>query len=217
LFRVGHSLDDTIPLMSEEPNKTQSKDVQPVGNWEYKPSEVPAAVQSSVPTGLRPAAASSQVPAPEQPRLTWTASEYITHQKTPRWYGMAILASLFLAAIMYLLTHDLISTVALLVGGALFCVAAARKPHVLTYTIDHDGITLGSRFHPYMEFRSFSIIREGAFASIELLPLKRFMPMTNVYYAPENEDHIVDMLSEYIPYEEHAGSLVDRFFRYIRF
>jgi hypothetical protein len=149
--------------------------------------------------------------------ITWTASEYIAHRKNPMWYAAVITIAALLALITFAITRDKISTITILIVGILFCVAAGRKPRILTYTLDHDGLKLGPHFHPYGEYRSFSIVRQGPFASIDLLPLKRFLPLTSIYFAPEDEEKVIDMISEHIPFEERSHALIDRFMRQIRF
>lgn len=101
--------------------------------------------------------------------------------------------------------------------GILFCLAAARKPRILTYALDDHGLTIGPRFYPYDGFRSFSAVREGTIVSIELIPLKRFMPVTSVSCPPANEETVAAIISDHVPYEERPHALIDRFGRYIRF
>jgi hypothetical protein len=61
------------------------------------------------------------------------------------------------------------------------------------------------------------VTREGAFASVELFPLKRFLPLTTIYFSPQDEDAVIDTLSEHVPFEERHRALIDRFIRHIRF
>jgi hypothetical protein len=96
-------------------------------------------------------------------------------------------------------------------------VVAGRKPRVMDYKLDNGGLTIGETFHPYGEFRSFAIMEDGAFLSITFLPLKRFMPPVSVYYSPEDQEKITDVLSHHLPMEMRQRDAVDRFSRRIRF
>lgn len=147
----------------------------------------------------------------------WTASEYVAHHKDSLWYGKAVAITFLAAVIVYLVTRDIISVITIIIVGTLFCVAAARKPRTITYALDDHGLTVGSRFYPYTEFKSFSVVRDGAFASVELVPLKRFMPPTNVFFAPDDEDTVMEILTAHVPFQERPSSVIDRFGRYIRF
>ena len=194
--------------MSEETVQPQRPDTEPVGTPRFDAAE-------HAPPSPFPAAGDSS--RHDETVVSWTASEFIVHHKSAAWYGAVAAATLTLAAITFLITQDKISTGTIILVGILFCIAAARKPRVLTYTLDHDGLTLGQHFRPYADFRSFSVVREGPFASIDLLPLKRFMPLMSVYFSPEDEGRVMDMLAEHIPFEERSHALVDRFMRNIRF
>ncbi len=51
---------------------------------------------------------------------TWTASEFVAHQKTPGWYGLLALAALVLSGLIYLLTRDIISASVVIVAALFF-------------------------------------------------------------------------------------------------
>lgn len=167
---------------------------------------------------------SSNMPQPNEPKhyqqpgsVSWTASEFIAHEKQPNWYGALIGVVALLTAIIYVLTRDVISSLVVIVGGVFFGVYAARQPRQISYIVDERGLKVGQRFYEFSQFRSFSVVPEGAFNSIIFMPHKRFAPYTTIYYAPESEDQIVDILSEELPYTEHNHDFVERLMRHIRF
>jgi hypothetical protein len=47
--------------------------------------------------------------------------------------------------------------------------------------------------------------------------MKRFMPMTSIYFDPKDENRIVDMLSHFLPEEPKDPDFIDRLTRRIRF
>ncbi|HSX16740.1 MAG TPA: hypothetical protein VLH86_01415 [Patescibacteria group bacterium] len=187
-----------------------SEQQAPSAGWQYKPGDSPPVAGDTSPLKKPPVA-------PAEPDITWTASEYIAHNKSAGWYAGVIGGAVLFAAIVFLLTHDKISTVTVVVVALLFTVAAARKPRVITYALGRDGITIGANLHSFGEYRAFTVRREGVFANIELLPLKRFMPMTSIYCSPDNEDDILTLLSQHVPYEQPNNSLAENFARRIRF
>ncbi len=199
--------------MSEDTAQKETTNQPPTG-WQYKPDQPSGGVGNTPETPRQDAAAAPQLPKQE---LTWTASEFIAHHKGAGWYGSVVVVGSALTAVVFFLTHDRISTAMVIIVVVLFCIAAARKPRVLTYSLTPDGLSIGQRFYSYGEFRSFSVEREGAFANIELLPMQRFSPLTSLYCSPDTEDNIIGMLSAYIPLEERSKSYVDRFMRNIRF
>jgi len=157
------------------------------------------------------------MPGADDAVISWTASEFIAHEKDARWYGMLALVACVLAGLIFLITRDAISTFIVILGAVLFGIYAAREPRQLPYQLSDHGLRIGQRYFDLQQFRSFSVVPEGAFSSIVLMPLKRFAPMTTIYYAPEDEDRIVDVLATQLPYVEHRHDLVERLMRQIRF
>lgn len=121
------------------------------------------------------------------------------------------------AAAVFLLTKDKISVVVIVVAALLLGAYANHKPRQLEYRLDAHGLSVGDKHFTYDQFRSFSVLPEGAFSSIVLMPLKRFALTTTLYYAPEDEDKIVNLLSDYLPLEERGHDAVDRLMHRIRF
>ena len=151
------------------------------------------------------------------PMISWTASEFIDHNKNAGWYLALVLSGGALTAIVYFATRDIITSAAIVIATASFAIFASRKPRTLNYTLRSGGITIGEKVYPYTNFKSFSLKEEGAIRSIDLMPLQRFMPGLTIYCPPDQEDQIVDALIDYLPHEERGPDLVDRFMRKIRF
>jgi hypothetical protein len=156
-------------------------------------------------------------PAANEAEITWTASEFIARHKGFGWYVILAAATGVAAVLIYLLSRDAITVGAVVAAIILFGVSAARKPRVLTYHMNEKGLTIGDKFYPYGIFRSFSVIDEDAFSSILLQPLKRFMPPLSVYYEPQDEDRIVEILATHLPLETRQPDAVDRLMHRIRF
>lgn len=180
----------------------------PDTNWQFKadPEREPADLQAvAVP------------PSGAEGSISWTASEFIAHHKSPGWYLALTIAAVGLALLIWFLTKDKISVLVVLCGAAVFGSYAARKPRQLEYRLDEHGLVIGQRQFSYGQFRSFAVVPEGAFSSIVFSPLKRFMPPITIYYAPPDEPKIIALLSDRLPFEHNQGDLIDRFMRRIRF
>ncbi len=152
-----------------------------------------------------------------KPLVTWTASEFIAHDKSAGWYGILALVGIILAGLVYLTLRDIISTSVVLVCTVLFGVYAARKPRQVSYQLDDVGLSIGNRLYSYHEFRSFSVVDEGPFASIALMPFKRFAPMLSVYFDPADEQAITDILGDYLPHEPRELDMLERALKKVRF
>jgi len=149
--------------------------------------------------------------------ITWTASEFIAHEKSAGWYVLFVLSAIIIAAIVYIIARDPVPSVAVLIGVLLLAYYASRRPQQQTYRLDASGLTIGNHHMPYHEFQSFAVLPEGAFVSIQFTPLKRFAMYTNIYVGPDDEERIISFLSDHLPMEEGQTSLTDSLMRRIHF
>jgi hypothetical protein len=214
---------------------TNHKD-QPDAPWKFKPGETVAppdasSVPATSPAPSHDANTTEVAPTPEPvtpsftavPRadspdtVTWTASEYIAHHKTPGWYMLLLFVAAAVAALVWWLTRDFVSAGVVIVGAVVLAIYGARKPRQQEYTMNSQGFSVGQRFHSFNEFRSFSVVPEGAFSSIMFMPLKRFSPYASIYYDPADEEKIISFISAHLPYEPRTGDAIDHLVRRIRF
>jgi uncharacterized membrane protein len=169
------------------------------GNWQYNPTESQAPVM------------------PASDGITWTASEFIAHHKSSAWYALLGLAAIVGAILIWLITKDAVSAAVIIVAAAMFGTFATRKPRELAYRLDEHGLTIGQKHYPLSMFRSFAVMAEGAITSVVFMPLKRFAPLTTVYYHPDDEDKIVGLLATRLPMEERKQDPIERLMWRIRF
>lgn len=155
--------------------------------------------------------------APDLQPITWTASEFIAHDKSFGWYAALAAGALALAALVYFISRDLISVSVVIIAALMLGVYGGHKPRQLEYRIDTDGLSIGKKHFGYDDFRSFSVLPEGAFSSIVFMPMRRFAVPTTIYYAPEDEDRIASVLSLYLPFEERDHDAIDRLMHRIRY
>lgn len=197
---------------------------EPQTPWQFNPGDIFAPggnnqnqeLPQQQPAQVEPSA--TAIP-PEGPdgSITWTASEFVAHHKSSGWYlGLAVLA-VVVSALVWLLTKDKVSAGVVLVGAVVFGAYAARQPRQLEYRLDQQGLSIGRRHFSYQEFRSFSLMPEGAFQSIAFVPLKRFAPLTTIYFDPSDQTKITALLSERLPYEERQKDAIDKLMWRIRF
>jgi hypothetical protein len=181
-------------------------------NWQYKP-------ENSVESNYAGSEVSETggVPLQQIPSVSWSASEYIAHEKSASWYLALFAASTVLVAFIFLLTEDVLASVVILLACLVIAVYAARKPATKQYVVDEHGITIDNVPHPYRKFRSFSVVEEGAIDSVWLKPLKRFSPVKAIYFSPEDESRIIDVLANFLPHEQKELDAVDRFSKRMRF
>ncbi|HSX34248.1 MAG TPA: hypothetical protein VLF62_01225 [Candidatus Saccharimonadales bacterium] len=186
---------------------------QEQGSWSYRPEGSDASATTSTEQHLAAEAVAPQ----DDNAVTWTASEFIAHEKNPLWYVVLILVTVAIGAGLFLLTRDYISVAVVAVLATVFGVAGSRKPRVVSYRVDRGGISVGKIFHPYGSFRSFAVVDEGAFSSITFLPLKRFNLPLSIYFAEEDEHRIMDVLGNHLPLEPGQLDALERAMRNLHF
>lgn len=188
------------PLPAAPPEQTEPTSF-------YNPSPATAAQEMS--TAPQPTTA---------PRLSWEASEYIDHEKSSGWYVILVFGAIVVSVGVYLLTNgDWFATGVVAIAAVLFGIVAARRPRTLRYEISSQGISIGDKHYAFSEFKTFSLITDTALHSIQLLPLKRFMPPLSMYFPPAEEDNVVQTLGTYLPYENRGHDAFDRLMGRIRF
>jgi hypothetical protein len=176
-------------------------------NWDYKPSGDSGAEQVGQ-------GGSSAQPAEN---ISWTAKEFIEHDRNAGWYTMLILGSVVLAALIYLITKDFFAVGATVVAGIIGAIYAGHKPNDLNYELSDRSIKVGERTYNYSIFKAFSIAHEGAHTSIVLEPIKRFMPPMTLYFPPEKEDQLTEVIGNHLPLQEYQPTTVERLSHRLRF
>jgi hypothetical protein len=149
--------------------------------------------------------------------VTWSASEFVSHQKTTVWYIGLGAASAVITLVVFAVTRNILSAIVVAAAFMALGVLAARKPETKSFEISTDGVRVGAQGYPYSMFKSYSIVEDGAINCIWLRPLKRFMPTVAMYYGAEDEERIIMMLDNFLPQEDRQHDIVDRLSRRIRF
>lgn len=153
----------------------------------------------------------------DKPIFKWSAPDSFSVNKQFSWYLALIVITLGVAAGIYLLTKDKITTAVILVSGILIGVYASKKPKMVDYQLTKHGFTINGRYHQFGEYRSFSVIYHGDIRSAVLTPLKRFMPYMYIYFASDMEQKILPTLVDVLPKETSHKDTLDNLLRKIGF
>jgi hypothetical protein len=182
--------------------------------WQYNP-QGKQPVQD-LPEDAGPVAASPQESVNSNV-VNWQAPEFIYHPHPSSWYGALALITVALTTATFVFTKDIFATGTIVVIGAIVGASAVRKPGIADYELNNSGLNINNKSYPYKSYKSFTIIREGDLSSINLFPLKRFMPPISAYFAQSDEAQITDAIGNHLPYEEHQMDFIDRLSRRLRF
>jgi hypothetical protein len=149
--------------------------------------------------------------------ISWSASEYIEHQRGGSWYLLLIIGTAALSAILYLWTKDYFATGSIIIVGVVLGSVARWKPKQIDYELSSSGLQAGEKFYPLNQFKTFSIVHEGQLSSLVLNPLKRFMPPVSVFFDVNDEEKIMDVIGDHLPMEKGSTDRIDRLSRRLRF
>lgn len=196
----------TLGGMNEGDGQQQGFTYAPSTSVEQKPLE-PGPQQS----GENPKAA------PPESSVRWQASEFVDHDKDSNWFVLLALAAIVLCAATYLISRSIFSTIVVGLAILAFGLTAKQKPRTLQYALLSTGIQAGEKNYKYEDFKSFSVVQEGALWSIVLQPVRRFMPLLTIYFDPNDGEQIFDILATQMPHEERSLDSVDKFLKRIRF
>lgn len=209
------------PVEEPEPAPQPAPTPEPAAPAVISETATPAPAQPAASGGWQfrqeaEVASSSFRELPEED-LSWTASEFIAHEKGAGWYGLLALGAIVAAALVYFVTRDKVSTAVVVFVAAALGFFGGRKPHTQQYNLTGRGLQIGQKFYGFQDFKTFSIVEEGAIASISFAPLKRFMPPLTIYVAPDIEERVVNFLSSYLPLEARKADMVDNLLKRMRF
>jgi len=149
--------------------------------------------------------------------ISWSGPEYINHEKTNNWHFFMFLSAFAVAGLLYLITSDIITTVTIFICIVSLGVYSLKRPKNKEYKLNKKGIYVGVKSFTYDDFRSFSVSHEGGYLSINLVPLKRFSPLVGMFYQGDNEEQIVNFLSDRLPLAEHKLDIIESFMQAIHF
>jgi hypothetical protein len=175
-------------------------------NWDYKPAGELAGQNVSQEPSSTPTE-----------NISWTAKEFIEHDRGRSWYVMLILGSALLAVAVYFITHDYFAVGAIVAVGVIAAVYASHKPKELPYELSSRNIKVGERTYSYNMFKSFAVAHEGEHTSIVLEPVKKYLPQMTLYFPAEMENQITNAIGNQLPVEEHQPNVTERLSHRLRF
>jgi hypothetical protein len=148
--------------------------------------------------------------------FSWQASEYVQHHKSMAWYVVVVAAVIVLSVGAGLL-HFWFSIGVFIAMGAAVIVYASRPPRTLTYDLSGDGLHIDGKLFPFHTFRSFSVLRDVSWHTIDLEPTQRFMPRLSVLFNDNDLESIASHLMAYLPRVDRELDMIERLTRYLRF
>ncbi|QQR52871.1 hypothetical protein IPG36_02005 [bacterium] len=146
----------------------------------------------------------------------WQASEFVHHRKSIVWYGVLALIAVGLLAVAIWLHYWLeIGLISVMVVAII--VYARKPPRTLAYEVSPQGITIDGKLHSYDVFRSFGVLPDQSWHTIDLEPAQRLMPRMAILFDEQDFDQIIGHLELHLPRVDRMPDLIERVTRLVRF
>lgn len=205
---------DNQQNINYKPEDGQPQVVQP--QWQYQSGQLQPQ-SNPLPAAPQPLQQPQNQQMDDGSIVSWSASEFIAHEKPKSWYLKLALVATFGSAVIYIITREIFSVIVVVVLSVALGVYGGVKPRTLKYSIYPEGIMVGDKIYPYESFRSFSVLDDTQTPSIQFLPQKRFMVPISIYCSSRDVNAISEILGEFLPYEHKERDMVDKISSRIKF
>jgi hypothetical protein len=152
---------------------------------------------------------------PENEFLEWTAVESLHLKPTRVWYlalALVVLALLAVAVIFQLW----FSVALFLVMGVAVAVYTRRQIAPISYRVDNTGVTIDKRFYPLSRLKSFGVVEDLGWQTIDFETTQRFMPRLMVMYNDDaTRDAVTAFLAARLPRQDRHPDLFEAVARYL--
>ena len=155
--------------------------------------------------------------APETSTLKWSSVPNSEDKRKASWYiGLVLLSALFSTGF-YLLTHDITTTIIIVVCALLISYYGIKKPRKIHYSLNNEILTINERKYNLNSYKYFTISSRLNSETASLVPLKRLGAPININYSKEDSEKIIQTLGSFMPLEHKEKDLFDKLMRYIGF
>ncbi len=149
-------------------------------------------------------------------KIAWEALEYEEHPKTPDWFwALGIIAlSTVVAAIIY---HNFLFAVFIVVAVSLLIIYSVRKPELVLFEINENGVKIGNYLYEYRHLKSFAVVGKSRKAKLLLETDRFFMPLMTIPLGDANWEKVHALLKENIEEKEMDEPASHRVMEYLGF
>lgn len=212
--------------MPEQPLAPTSQQPIPAGGYPQAPTGYeaistpplqPVVSGSGGESGISPEAQYASSSDPITPQgLRWEMGEQGMAAGIVSKLGLYGIGLVVLSVLVYLVTRDIVSTVAVLIGGVAFLYFATNKIASQQYALEGDVLYVGDKPYKLTDFKSFSIAQDAHPVSVVLAPLRRFMPPITLFVPDELVETVSSHLAALLPNEQHKVDAVDSLLHKLR-
>ena len=141
-------------------------------------------------------------------KITWTAEEYASLTNAPQWFIAAGVGVLALAIVGILMKSFLFSAFIIL-AFMVNVLYKKRAPRILTFTIDTQGVLMGTKLYAFSQLKSFWIFERPLGHELSLETSKPLTPFIRVSLGEADSNEVRTFLKNFIPEEIHKEFLLE--------
>lgn len=149
-------------------------------------------------------------------KLSWTTIEYLHHEKNSDWYWIVGIITISIAIISIIL-NNLIFAVLIIISSFTLSLFASKRPETIQIEIDNRGVTTGKIHYNYKDLESFWVETREHIPKVLFKSQKTFMPFIVVFIEEVEPEKVHEVLSQYLPEEEHREPFLEKLLLYFGF
>ncbi|MBU4480415.1 hypothetical protein KKG48_03170 [Patescibacteria group bacterium] len=133
--------------------------------------------------------------------IKWKALEYEYFHKSPDWFWALWIISIgiIVTSVIY---NSMLFAILIFISAFTLSIQAVKKPRLISYEIDSEGIIIYGKKYLFENLESFKII-EDEFPRIILKSKKHFMPFITVPLGDTDTKNVNEFLNQYLKEENH--------------
>ncbi len=131
--------------------------------------------------------------------VAWAIPEYVKHERGWKWYLVA--GILGVALVLWgVFTANFLFAIIIVMAGLIMFLTSQREPEQVPFAVTVGGIFIGDHYHPYYEFRNFSILYEPPHLKcLYLVSEKRVRPLIKIPLEDTDPVIVRDTLLQFLP------------------
>ncbi len=149
-------------------------------------------------------------------KISWHTIEYLHHEKTSDWYWIVGIVTISIALISIIL-NNVIFAILIIVSSFTLSLFASKRPDVVEINIDNRGVTVGKIHYNYKNLDSFWVETREHIPKVLLKSKKTFMPFIVIFIEDIEPEKVHEVLSQYLPEEEHTEPFLEKLLIYFGF
>jgi len=146
---------------------------------------------------------------PDSDGVNWRIEEPDLTPKTTEWFwAFGILA--FALIVFSILLKNYLLTIILALAIFIIYSSKNKKPELINFRLDNDGLYIEHKFYPYDSFESFWLFpAQNEKRELALRHKRHLSPLLIVLFHNNDEPRIRRILNKYLPESEEKESLID--------